>query len=468
MFVFMSYGLVIRRILCLGRAWIYIGAVAALFPALAISQTVDVESRPNIILILADDMGVETVNAYGGEYATPNLDQLAREGMRFENAHATPICTPSRTRLMTGRENAKNYKAFGYLDPRERTIGNMFKEAGYETGIVGKWQLSGNGFDGRVGITPEQAGFDQALLWQLEAHAMRGSRYWGPTLWKNGSMQAHEGGFGPDLLNDYAIDFVSKKRNSPFFLYYPMVLPHSPFVPTPVTMHAEGEKERFSGMINYVDQLVGKLLDELENQGLAENTVVIFTGDNGTEHTITSYRYGVVEVKGGKGEPILRGTHVPLIVRWPGRVDPGSVAEGLVDFTDFFPTLADMSGAKFTDNKLDGVSQVPVLTGKAKEARDWIFMHYAPGWMFTPARFVFDKNWKLYGDGKFFALDAKRGREVELANPEGEALKRRQDFQKILDNVGDGPLDPTRFPMCAGKKSVKSGVPPEVAGCVRE
>jgi arylsulfatase A-like enzyme len=443
----------------------YIGAMAAMFPSFAVSQSVDVESRPNVILILADDMGVETVNAYGGEYATPNIDQLAREGMLFENAHATPLCTPSRTRLMTGIENAKNYKAFGYLDPRERTIAHMFKDAGYETGIVGKWQLSGNGFDGRVGITPKQAGFDEALLWQLESDATRGSRYWGPTLWENGSLRTHEWGFGPDLMNQFAIDFVKKSREKPFFLYYPMVLPHSPFVPTPETMHADGQKERFAGMIAYIDQLVGKLLIELEGQGQAKNTVVIFTGDNGTENTITSYRNGVVRVQGGKGEPILRGTHVPLIVRWPDRVEPGSIAEGLVDFTDFFPTLAELSGSQIADDKLDGFSQVPVMAGQTQEVRDSIFMHYAPVWMFKPARFVFDKNWKLYGDGKFVALDPKSGTELEIAVPEGAALKRQREFQKILDNAGDGPLDPVRFPMCVGKPSVRPGVSPEIGGC---
>jgi len=422
-------------------------------------------SRPNIILIMTDDMGAETVGAYGSEYATPMIDLLASQGMLFRNAHATPLCTPSRTRILTGIENARNYKAFGHLDPAARTFGHVLQDAGYHTAIVGKWQLSGNGFDGRIGMSPDKSGFDEALLWQVATGPARGSRYWGPTFWHNGRVVVNEYGFGPELANRFAIDFMKANRERPFFLYYPMVLPHSPYIPTPDDMAAEDEKSRFAAMVRYIDKMVGDLMDALDREGLADNTVIIFTGDNGTGREITTVRNGV-SVRGGKGLATIAGTHVPMIVRWPGKIRPRSVSDALFDFMDVMPTLAEIGDTQV--NEVDGVSQVPVLVGKQQHVRDHIFMHYAPRWISQPARFVLDDKWKLYGDGRFVALDMNHGTETEIAKPSGEARKRLATFRKILDNAGDGPLDPTRFPMCAGRTSVKPGVSAEIAGCRRE
>ncbi|WP_196221696.1 sulfatase-like hydrolase/transferase [Sphingobium sp. CAP-1] len=421
---------------------------------------------PNIVLILADDLGVEGINSYGGEYYTPNIDRLAREGMRFDNAHATPLCSPSRTRLMTGLENHRNYDAFGYLAPGQVTFGNVLKKAGYATGMVGKWQLSGNGFDGLKGITPEGAGFDESYLWQLQAQTAKGSRYWGPTRATNGKNRINEQGFGPDYDNDAALDFIQRHKDKPFFLYYSMVLVHNPFVPTPATMDAKGAKDRFSGMMSYMDRQVGTILDKLKALGLDDNTIVVFTGDNGTNQQITSLRNGYA-VRGGKGDPTLNGTHVPMIVRAPGITAPGSVSQGLFDFTDMLPTFADLAGAPVAPKSVDGVSQVPVLAGKAQSARTSIFMHYAPVWQFDPSRFVFDVKWKLYGDGRFVALDPMSGKEttVDAAHLKGEAARKRAEFQRLLDTANDGPMNKAKFPWCTGQPSLKPGVPAIEAGC---
>ena len=142
-------------------------------PDAPVPRGVSAATRPNIVLILADDLGAEAINAYGGEYHTPRIDELARQGVLFTNAHATPLCTPTRVRLLTGMESAKNYKAFGYLDPRARTIGHVMKDAGYATAIVGKWQLSGNGYDGLVGASPQGSGFDQSLRRKRRDERMR-------------------------------------------------------------------------------------------------------------------------------------------------------------------------------------------------------------------------------------------------------------------------------------------------------
>lgn len=424
------------------------------------------DKRPNIILILADDVGVEAFNSYGGEYFTPNLDRMAREGLRFDNAHATPLCSPSRTRLMTGLENHRNYEAFGYLAPGQRTFGNMLKDAGYVTGMVGKWQLSGNGYDGRKGITPEQAGFQESALWQLKPLDPKGSRYWGPTRVINGQTRILEEGFGPDQDQAFALDFIERHRDRPFFLYYSMVLVHDPFVPTPASMTAEGSKNRFAGMMSYMDGQVGALLDTLRALGVDKDTIVIFTADNGTNRQITSLRNGV-EVQGGKGAPTLNGTHVPMIVRAPGRVAAGTTSPALFDFLDFVPTFADMAEAKLAPGTTDGVSQLGVMTGKARSARDSIFIHYDPHWIAKPARFAFDLKYKLYGDGRFVALDPATGVETEVSSKgmSEEARRHKAALEKVMRGVPDVPFSKERFPMCVNRPSRDPALPGIVAGC---
>lgn len=421
--------------------------------------------RPNVILILADDVGVEAFRTYGGEYAMPNVARLAAQGVTFDHAFSTPLCSPSRTRIMTGIENARNYKAFGYLDPKERTFGHLFRDAGYATGIVGKWQLSGNGFDGRVGASPQDAGFDEALLWQQYAGTQKGSRYWGPTLWLNGKPRIHEEGFGPDAMNAFAMSFLEKNKDRPFLLYYSMVLVHDPFVPTPDSMTATGAKARFGGMMGYMDKLIGQLLDRLDALGLSENTLIVFTADNGTNRQITSVRNGAA-VTGGKGSPSLAGTHVPMVLRWPGHLAPGSRRSGLFDFVDVLPTLADAARLD-SPQGIDGVSQWPVATGKSAKARDWIFQHYAPVWANAPARFVFDGTRKLYGDGRYMMLDTATDRETEIptAAMTRQEQRRRARLQAVLDRQQDGPLDPVRFPWCKGKKPSVAGGDPLLVGC---
>lgn len=201
--------------------------------------------QPNVIIILADDLGVDGVGAYGSEIATPNIDALASAGVTFDHAFATPLCTPTRVRMMTGRESAKNYKAFGYLDPGEGTFAQAFSRAGYATGIVGKWQLSGNGYDGLAGADPQQAGFANSYLWQQTSQT-KGSRYWGPNLTSNGKTQLSEWGFGPDFQNRWAVDFIRANKDRPFLLYYPIVLPHSPFVPMSASATAASSAMRLS------------------------------------------------------------------------------------------------------------------------------------------------------------------------------------------------------------------------------
>ncbi len=218
-------------------------------------------ARPNIVVIMADDFGYECVTANGGEsYRTPNLDRLAAAGVRFEKCHVQPLCTPTRVQLMTGRYNIRNYVSFGTLLRSEKTFAHLFKEAGYATAICGKWQL-GHEID-----SPKHFGFDESFLWQ---HTRRPPRYVNPGLEINGVEKDFSNGeYGPKLVNDFALDFVTRYKDGPFFLYYPMLLTHAPFQPTPdspgwdpkaVGEKVNDDKKNFADNVAYMDKMIGRL-----------------------------------------------------------------------------------------------------------------------------------------------------------------------------------------------------------------
>ncbi len=274
--------------------------------------------KPNVVLILIDDFGYECVAANGGEsYQTPVMDNLAATGVRFEQCHAQPLCTPTRAQLMTGLSNRRNYTHFGHLDPSQKTFGNLLKQSGYATCITGKWQLS-NEFEG-----PAHFGFDEYCLWQLNR---RPGRYKNPGLEINGKQLDYtKNEYGPDLVSDYALDFITRKKDTPFFLYYPMMLTHSPYDATPDSPDyletksgkAEGRLGHFPDMVAYTDKLIGKLVAKLEELKLRDNTLILILGDNGTGKGTPS-RFKGRDVVGGKGTSTMWGTHVPGIGNWPG------------------------------------------------------------------------------------------------------------------------------------------------------
>ena len=375
------------------------------------------ESRPNIVLIMADDMGYECVAANGGEsYETPNLDRLAAEGMRFEHAHSQPICTPSRVQIMTGIYNNRNYVRFGVLDPNEKTFGNLFKSAGYRTCIVGKWQLDG-GWE-----APGKFGFDEYCLWQLNR---RPGRYSNPGLEINGKQIDYRNGeYGPDIVSDYLCDFIRRNKKEPFFAWYPMILPHYPFVPTPDSADYDptvigekgiGEARYFKGMVEYVDKIIGKVTTTLDEAGLRDNTIVIFTGDNGTHPKVTSILDGK-SYPGGKGSTTDNGTHVPFIANWPGRIEAGSTSNALVDFSDILPTIADVAGISdhHADWNTDGGSIWPVMNGASTDSKPYVYCWYHRDGVRSKAKqLVRTQQFKLYADGQFYNVR----RDLQEKNP---------------------------------------------------
>ena len=363
--------------------------------------------RPNIILMMADDMGYECVTANGGQsFETPRLDALAAEGIRFEHCHSQPICTPSRVQIMTGKYNNRNYVKFGILDPAEKTFGNLFQDAGYKTVVAGKWQLEG-GFEG-----PKKFGFDEYCLWQL---TRRPPRFPNPGFEINGKeIDYKDGEYGPDVASDYICDFMERNKDEEFFVYYPMIPPHFPFQPTPDSEEwdptesreypkSEWRDEWFQDMVTYTDKVVGKLVDKLEALGLREDTLIIFTGDNGTYKGMEWQFKGKTYV-GGKGVTKDNGTHVPLIVNWPGTTPRGIVSRSLVDFSDMLPTIAEVAEIDVPKKwGTDGVSFAKEIKGGKKSAREWIYCWYErDGRRDKASEHTRNQRFKLYADGNFY------------------------------------------------------------------
>lgn len=405
--------------------------------------------NPNIVLIMADDMGYECLSCNGSmSYSTPVLDDLAASGLRFTDCHSQPLCTPSRVKIMTGKYNYRNYEYFGYLDDRELTFGSLLKEAGYATCIAGKWQLNGLSYNlpgSDDNSRPHLFGFDEYCLWQLTIPGNEGSRYADPLIEKNGEiMRPGIDAYGPDIFADFIIDFIGRKKDRSFFIYYPMVLVHNPFVPTPESdewddpgKRLEKDNKYFSDMVSYTDRLVGKIITSLKENEVFDNTILIFTGDNGTNRSIvTETNYGTV--RGFKGNTTDAGTRVPLIISWPDGLDKPGVFEVLVDFSDFMPTFADLVS---DDIETDGLSLLPLLKGEKYTEKEAIFMHYDPQWGANVNKyrnqFARTKEYKLYQDGTFYYLpdDVLENKPLpdSLLTDEQKSVKRH--LQNLIDQA---------------------------------
>jgi arylsulfatase A len=401
---------------------------------------------PNVILIMADDVGYEWFGCYGGKDAkTPNIDALAATGTRFANAFSQPVCTPTRVQIMTGRYNHRNYVCFGYLRPSETTFANALKKLGYKTCITGKWQLSGNA------DTVRHFGFDEHCLWNMHSYHKDApkianpkswlKRYWSPCLCTNGAWTEHDGKtYGPDVVSDYLLDFITRNKDQRFLCYYPMILPHSPYTPTPDSANRKtrGAKKNFTDMVQYIDKIVGKITARLKKLGIADNTLILFTGDNGTGISITASTTGG-DVKGGKSMLTHAGTHVPLIAHWPDAIKKASVCDDLIDFSDVFPTIAAAVGAAMPDDRvIDGRSFLPQIRGEKGNARQWVFCHYfgKKGRTSQGAQdAIWDHRWKLYGNGKMYNLKNDILEKSPLADLSDEARQARKRLAKAMATV---------------------------------
>jgi len=383
--------------------------------------------RPNVIVIMADDLGAEGLACYGSTiYTTPHLDRMAAEGTRFNNAYATPLCTPTRVMIMSGLyPNRTGYRALigkgegVRLVSEIRTFAHDFRDAGYATAIAGKWQL------GKFDEYPDQPvehGFDEYCMWTWVYRGKKSSRYYGPQIYRDGKVTNGDAeDFGPDDYRDFVLDFIDRKKDQPFLVYFPMALVHSPFINPPdlqkraeskFTDDLDKQTRAFGHMITYMDQVVGDIMAKLQEHGLKDNTLVLFTGDNGTHKSITSKLPGM-DVHGGKGSMTEAGSRVPLLAWWPGHVKP-AVREEFFCLVDVLPTIHCIAGIELNRN-IDGIDLSHLLIGGEGANREQVLVNYGRGF------FVREKRFRLNQDGKLYDIpitsDASRYSEAVTTDP---------------------------------------------------
>jgi arylsulfatase A-like enzyme len=419
---------------------------AAIFPYDLLAADKLESQKPNIVLIMADDVGCEPLGAYGGQrWKTPNIDALARGGMRFDYCFSMPVCHPTRICLMTGKYPFRLNSDWGTFPKAEEqhTIAHVLKRAGYTTAIAGKWQLALLKKDTEQ---PARLGFD---AWSLFGWH-EGARYHDPMIYENGHVRTDtKGKYGPELYVDFLEKFIEQanRAQKPFFAYYSMALAHDVTDDIPTQVPYVPGKDRwmnYGEMIESMDAMVGRLVAKLDQLGLRKNTIILFTGDNGTAQRSKlrhikgrKYEYEEVysirngkRVGGGKGTLLDIGTNVPLIANWPGHIAAGSVGDELVDFSDWLPTLAEIGGAK-VDHKIDGGSFASTLF----DSRQHVLRKHAFSESRNGKAWVRTKRYKLYNTGEFYDVWNDAMEEKPLKNISGSSAQAHKLLEAALSRL---------------------------------
>ena len=440
----------------------FLGTLGAALPALAQTQ------KPNIVLILADDLGYGDLGCYGQkQIATPNLDRLASEGMRFTQSYAgSTVCAPSRCCLMTGmhtghariRGNGPDIP----LRDDDRIIPELLKSDGYRTGMFGKWSL------GAIHTTgyPTRKGFDEwfGFFSQTQAH-----NYYPEMLLDGDRDVIVHGNFGlkkktdyaPDLFRERALKFLDKSRAEPFFLYYPSTVPHANNelgretgngleVPEDGPYSAKDwpqVEKNFAAMVTRMDRDIGLLLDKLKETGADRNTLVLFTSDNGPHkeggHSPDFFQSSG-PLRGFKRALYEGGIRVPLIARWPGRIKPGSTSEHVCAFWDFLPTLAETAGIA-APGGIDGISFLPALLGRPQQKHEYLYWEFHEGGFIQAVR---SGDWKIVGK-ELYDLKTDIGEKTDAA-------ARHPDIAaKLAQIMASARTDSTDFPVRQAPRGAK-------------
>ncbi|MHC4403862.1 MAG: sulfatase-like hydrolase/transferase [Planctomycetota bacterium] len=439
-----------------------LGVVIALSVAAATAGSTSAREpgdRPNVVFIMVDDLGKEWVSCYGAEgIETPNVDALAAGGMTFHNAYSMPQCTPTRATLLTGQYPWRNgwcnhwdvprWGAGCHFDWKHNvTFARPLKEAGYATAVAGKWQIN----DFRV--TPDvlaKHGFDEWCMWTgfESGNPPSGKRYWDPYIHTNQGSRTYEGRFGCDVFVDFLIHFLKQHKNEPMLLYFPMALTHGPLTHTPAEPDVTEKIDMHKAMVRATDAALGRIVAALDGLGIRNNTIIIWSTDNGSAGGITGRMNGRA-VRGGKAKLTENGVCAPFIVNGPGLVPAGTETDALTDFTDLLPTFCELAGASLPDGvALDGRSIAGVMLGKDRQGpRDWIMAlgHGAaaldekgvrPKQVFTD-RVVRDKRYKLFvlkgESGKLVDLKTDLEEQVNLLDgTEPEVIAARKRLEAVI------------------------------------
>jgi arylsulfatase A len=468
----------------------------------AVSRQARAASPRNIVLIMADDLGYHSLSAYGcDEFQTPNLDRLARSGMVFTQCHARAMCVPTRTVLLSGR--TLDRASIGVVP--QHSMAEVLTVLGFHCGFSGKWMQRN---------MPWNHGFAEGLV-QVNWYKFYGPHF--VAFNSGGYLREHNlptplptdmmdrdlpvdgddaqafklrDEYGPEVLNRFAIDFIKRHKQRSFFLYYPMKLPHSPVLPTPDSKltpaleeliekardipvedhgYSLGGGHQWQGdVVAYIDKMVGRLVAKLRQEGLRDDTLIVFTSDNGPG-TDGAVRDGVARLPGSKGGVLDGATRVPCLVSWPAAIRPGSVHDGLVDFSDFLPTFVELlDGELPAGTPINGISFANLLRGREPDLREWVYIH--DGWHPNPAgkelyeghswsgkpkaperqplvarvdppyshikafRYVRGLRYKLYSDGRFYDLtnDLHERQPIPRTAGSADADRARAALQDVL------------------------------------
>jgi arylsulfatase A-like enzyme len=413
---------------------------------------------PNIVFILADDLGYGEVGCYGQEkIKTPNIDGLAKEGMRFTQCYAgTTVCAPSRCCLLTGLHTGHAWVRGNKdiaLRAEDRTIAEVLKGAGYATGLIGKWGLGEPGTSG----TPNKKGFDEFFGYLNQTHA---HDYWTDYLFRNEekitikeNLDKKQGVYSEDLFATEALSFIERHKDHPFFLYLALTIPHAKLHPPSMEPYEKEDwpedEKKLAAMVTRMDRDIGRVLAKMKELGLEENTVVFFASDNGPHKEggrKPEFFKSSGPLRGIKRDMYEGGIRVPMIVRWPGRIKAGSVSEQVWAFWDFPFTAAEIAGTSFSV-KGDGISMAPGMAGREQKQHEYLYWEFHEKGFFQAVR---KGDWKGVKKGTKIPVEV-----YDLKNDLGERkdlAKERPEIAAEMERImREARTDSVKFPITEAK-----------------
>jgi arylsulfatase A-like enzyme len=416
---------------------------------IAVAATAPI-ARPNIIFVMVDDMGPSDIGPYGQKaIQTPHLDRMAAEGVRFTAAYTGgSVCAPARSVLMTGqhlghtRVRGNSGAAGGVLDhnkarrvplePEDITVAQVLKTRGYVTGMTGKWGLGEPGSTGE----PNLKGFDEWFGYLNQNHA---HTHYPDYLWRNQQKATIEPNFNGrrqqhthELFTNFAFDFIRKHSGRPFFLYLPYTLPHQEMAVPSLGIYADKpwkeEEKIHAAMIDLIDRDMGRLIGLLKELRIDENTIVFFCSDNGGARRYDGRFDSNGSLRGSKGSLYEGGLRTPMLVRWPGKIRPGTTSDLPWMFADVMPTLAELAGAAVPPN-IDGVSVLPAILGQRQQLDRMLYWEQGPGGNQRAVRWGRWKGIRREGNPfELYDLAADPGETTNVAGANAATVRRIEEF----------------------------------------